>query len=149
MAILVTGGSGFIGLAVCEHILAERKNVVILDQGAPPAAFLRAIEKLPGRLTIRTGSVLDPGALREAFSGGRKRAMREGTNVFRVLVKTLFKAGIITDRTIHVYAAWLDTQALEAEGDQMVGDAIAADGIKYLREINRSRRVIGQKLTAA
>jgi hypothetical protein len=92
---------------------------------------------------------LDPKVLREsvreAFSGGRKRAMRESTNVFRVLVKTLFKAGIITDRTIHVYAAWLDTEALEAEGDAMVGDAIAAEGIEYLREINRTRRVIGQK----
>ena len=56
-----------------------------------------------------------------------------------------FKAGIITDRTIHVYAAWLDTEGLQAEGDAMVGDAIAAEGIEYLREINRKRRVIGQK----
>lgn len=92
---------------------------------------------------------LDPKVLREsvreAFAGGRKRAMREGTNIFRVLVKTLFKAGIITDRTIHVYAAWLDTEALSAEGEAMVGDAIAADGIEYLREINRARRTIGQK----
>jgi hypothetical protein len=92
---------------------------------------------------------LDPVVLREsvreAFAGGRKRAMREGTNVFRVLVKTLFKAGIVTERTMHVYAAWLDTDALEAEGDAMVGDAIAADGIEYLRDINRRRRTIGQK----
>lgn len=92
---------------------------------------------------------LDPKVLREsvreAFSGGRKRAMRESTNIFRVLVKTLFKAGIITDRTRQVYAAWLDTDALEAEGDAMVGDAIAAAGIEYLRDINRTRRVIGQK----
>jgi hypothetical protein len=92
---------------------------------------------------------LDPTVLREsvreAFGGGRKRAMRESTNIFRVLVKTLFKADIVTDRTIHVYAAWLDTEALEAEGDAMVGDAIAAEGIAYLREINRKRRVIGQK----
>jgi hypothetical protein len=92
---------------------------------------------------------LDPKVLRdsvrEAFSGGRKRAMRESTNIFRVLVKTLFKAGIITDRTIKIYAAWLDTDALEAEGDTMVDDAIAAEGIEYLREINRHRRVIGQK----
>jgi len=36
-------------------------------------------------------------------------------------------------------------RALEAEGDTMVGDAIAAEGIEYLREINRKRRVIGQK----
>jgi hypothetical protein len=34
---------------------------------------------------------------------------------------------------------------LEAEGDTMVGDAITAEGIEYLREINKKRRVIGQK----
>ncbi|HKS88186.1 MAG TPA: ferritin-like domain-containing protein [Stellaceae bacterium] len=92
---------------------------------------------------------LDPVVLRdsvrEAFSGGRKRAMRESTNIFRVLVKTLLKAGLVTERTIHVYAAWLDTEAIEAEGDAMVGDAVAADGIEYLREINCQRRTIGQK----
>jgi hypothetical protein len=87
-------------------------------------------------------------SIRERFADGRKKAMRESTNVFRVLVKTLLKAGIITDRTIHIYAAWVDTDALDAEGDTMIGDAIAADGIDYLRAINAKRRVIGQKAVA-
>lgn len=107
------------------------------------------LSSLAQRAYIYEAFGLDPKMLREsvreAFAGGRKRAMREGTNVFRVLVKTLFKAGIITNRTIHVYAAWLDTDRLAAEGDTMVGDTIAAEGIEYLREINRKRRVIGQK----
>jgi hypothetical protein len=107
------------------------------------------LSSLAQRTYIYEAFGLDVGRLRdsvrEAFSGGRKRAMRENTNIFRVLVKTLFKAGIITDRTINVYAAWLDTEALEAEGDAMIGDAIAAEGIEYLREINSGRRVIGQK----
>ncbi len=111
------------------------------------------LSSLAQRAYIYKAFGLDPKVLRESvresFTGGRRRAMRESTNIFRVLVKTLFKAGIITDRTIHVYAAWLDTQALEAEGDAMVGDAIAAEGIEYLREINRKRRVIGQKPTLA
>jgi hypothetical protein len=87
-------------------------------------------------------------SVRESFAGGRKNSLREGTNIFRVLVKTLLKAGIITDRTIHIYAAWVDTDELDAEGDTMVGDAIAAEGIEYLRAINAKRRVIGQKATA-
>ena len=107
------------------------------------------LSSLAQRSYIYQSFGLDPEVLRqsvhEAFAGGRKRAMAEGTNIFRVLVKTLFKAGIITDRTIHVYDTWLDTEALEAEGEAMVGDAVAADGIEYLREINRKRRVIGQK----
>ena len=87
-------------------------------------------------------------SVRESFSGGRKNSLREGTNIFRVLVKTLLKAGIVTDRTIHIYAAWVDTEGLQAEGETMVGDAIAAEGIEYLRAINSKRRVIGQKPTA-
>ncbi|HWB52154.1 MAG TPA: ferritin-like domain-containing protein [Stellaceae bacterium] len=87
-------------------------------------------------------------SVREVFSGGRKNALREGSNIFRVLVKTLLKAGIVTDRTIHIYAAWVDTDELDAEGDAMVGDAIAAEGIEYLRAINAGRRVIGRKATA-
>src|SRR5580704_7770979 len=87
-------------------------------------------------------------SVRESFAGGRKNSLREGTNIFRVLVKTLLKAGIVTDRTIHIYAAWVDTDELDAEGDTMVGDAIAAEGIEYLRAINAKRRVIGQKATA-
>ncbi|HTZ38235.1 MAG TPA: ferritin-like domain-containing protein [Stellaceae bacterium] len=87
------------------------------------------------------------GSVKERFSGGRRNSLREGNNVFRVLVKTLLKAGIVTDRTIHIYAAWVDTDALEAEGDTMIGDAIAAEGIDYLRAINAKRRVIGQKPT--
>ncbi|QQS11574.1 MAG: ferritin-like domain-containing protein [Rhodospirillales bacterium] len=97
---------------------------------------------------------LDPAwvrdAVRERFGGNsRREGMKESTNIFRVLVKTLLKAGIITERTRHVYGAWVDMAELAGEGDYMVGDAIAADGIEYLREINRKRRVIGQKPIAA
>ena len=88
-------------------------------------------------------------AVMEAFTDSdRRRLMTQSTNIFRVLIKTLLKAGIITDRTIHIYAAWVDTNELDAEGDTMVGDAIAAEGIEYLRAINAGRRVIGQKVTA-
>ncbi len=86
-------------------------------------------------------------AVRERFgSNSRKNSMKESTNIFRVLVKTLLKAGIITERTRHVYSPWLDMDELAGEGDSMIGDAVAAEGIDYLREINRKRRVIGQKL---
>ena len=40
--------------------------------------------------------------------------MRESTNIFRVLIKTLFKAGIITERTKPIYAAWVDMEELRA-----------------------------------
>jgi hypothetical protein len=62
--------------------------------------------------------------------------MKEATNIFRVLIKTLLNAGIITDRTRAFYAVYVDMDELKAEGDSMVGDAIAEDGIKFLQEIN-------------
>jgi hypothetical protein len=52
------------------------------------------------------------------------------------LVKTLWNAGIITDRTRAFYAMYVDFDEFNAEGEEMVGDAIAADGIRYLQTIN-------------
>jgi len=62
--------------------------------------------------------------------------MKEQTNIFRVLVKTLVNAGIITDRTKAFYSMYVDIDELKGEGDKMVGDDIAEEGIKYLQEIN-------------
>jgi P-aminobenzoate N-oxygenase AurF len=66
----------------------------------------------------------------------RREGMKEATNIFRVLIKTLLKAGIITDRTKAYYAAYVDMDELKREGDEMVGDAIAEEGIEYLKTIN-------------
>jgi len=65
-----------------------------------------------------------------------REEMLEATNIFRVLVKTLLKAGIITERTAGNYAAFVDIQELYKEGDWMVGDDIAEEGIKQLIRIN-------------
>lgn len=75
----------------------------------------------------------------EAFTDDdRREQMKEGTNIFRVLIKTLVKAGIITDRTKDFYSTYVDMDELKNEGDRMVGDDIAEDGIKYLKTINFS-----------
>ena len=65
--------------------------------------------------------------------------MKESTNIFRVLIKTLLNAGLITDRTRAFYGMYVDMDELKAEGDRMVGDDIAEEGIKYLQEINFPR----------
>jgi hypothetical protein len=66
----------------------------------------------------------------------RREDMKEATNIFRVLVKTLLNAGIITDRTKAFYGVYVDIDELKSEGDKMVGDDIAEEGIKFLQEIN-------------
>ena len=53
------------------------------------------------------------------------------------------------DRTRELYATWVDLGEMQAEGDEMVGDAIAAEGIEFLKSIKEGRRVIGQKPLAA
>jgi hypothetical protein len=66
----------------------------------------------------------------------RREDMKEATNIFRVLVKTLLNAGIITDRTKAFYGVYVDIDELKSEGDKMVGDDIAEEGIKFLQEVN-------------
>jgi len=66
----------------------------------------------------------------------RREAMSESTDIFRVLVKTLLKAGIITDRTKDFYSVYVNLDELRAEGDRMIGDDIADEGLEYLKEIN-------------
>jgi len=74
--------------------------------------------------------------LEVATDDERRERMKESTDIFRVLIKTLLNAGIITDRTKAFYATYVDMDELKAEGDEMVGDAIAEEGIKYLQTVN-------------
>ena len=72
----------------------------------------------------------------------RREDMKETANIFRVLIKTLLNAGIITDRTRAFYGMYVDMEELKAEGDRMVGDDIAEEGIKYLQAINFKDRAL-------
>ena len=88
-------------------------------------------------------------AVMEAFGDkDRRESMTDNTNIFRVLIKTLLKAGIITDRTRSVYGQWVDMEELKAEDDEVVGTDIAESTMVELREINGSRKKIGRNLRA-
>ena len=78
----------------------------------------------------------------------RREEMKKATNIFRVLIKTLLNAGIISDRTRAFYGMYVDMDELKAEGETMVGDAIADEGIKYLQEINFKKPSITTLLAA-
>jgi hypothetical protein len=89
-------------------------------------------------------------AIEEAFGDERRREqMKQSANIFRVLVKTLAKAGIITERTRPFYALYVDLDELKREGDRMVGDDIAEDGIRYLQTINFNDISLSHELLAA
>ena len=86
-------------------------------------------------------------AVLEAFGdASRREAMTEQTDIFRVLIKTLLKAGIITDRTRHIYAQWVDMDELNREDEEVVGTEVAENAIEELRSINSGRKRIGKAL---
>lgn len=70
MAVLITGGAGFVGLNVAEALLARGEEVVVFGREAVPDAAARAFAALPGRVTAIRGDVLDPEALAGAFRAG-------------------------------------------------------------------------------
>lgn len=87
------------------------------------------------------------GAMMEAITDeDRREMMKEGTNIFRTLIKTIQKAGLITDRTRDQYAFWVDLEALKDEGDRMVGDDIAEAAIPELIEISKTKGKIIRKI---
>ncbi len=89
-------------------------------------------------------------AVLEAFTDAdRRKSMTEGTNIFRVLIKTLLKAGIITERTRPVYAQWVDMDELAREDDEVAGADVAESAIVELREINRGRQRLVRSLRSA
>jgi hypothetical protein len=88
-------------------------------------------------------------AVMEAFGDADRRDnMTDSTNIFRVLIKTLLKAGIITERTRPTYAAWVDMEELAGEEDEVVGTDIAEAAMSELQDINRDRNRLARPLRA-
>ncbi|MEJ1967755.1 MAG: ferritin-like domain-containing protein [Rhizomicrobium sp.] len=89
-------------------------------------------------------------AIMEAFTDeDRRESMKQSANIFRVLVKTLLNAGIITERTKAFYGMYVDMDELKNEGVRMIGDDIAEEGIRYLQTINFGDNSKGTTLLAA
>lgn len=67
MSTLITGGCGFIGLALAEQLLRQGRRVVLFDRNPLPAGLRAALPD--GALEVVTGDILDVAAL--------QRVMRE------------------------------------------------------------------------
>jgi nucleoside-diphosphate-sugar epimerase len=57
MAVLITGGAGFVGLNVAENLLARGADVILFGPSAPPPAALTSLERHPGQLSLAHGDV--------------------------------------------------------------------------------------------
>ncbi len=126
-----------------EDWTAHCAQKLFFDRGAPDqmAAMFTPYGLDPERVTA---AIVERRKMRDA-----DRRIRSETNIFRVLIKTLLKAGLITGRTRSFYAMYVDLEELAGEGDRMVGDDIAEEGIRYLQEINFVDRPRGAAAVAA
>lgn len=68
MSILVTGGTGFVGLNVIEALLMRGEHVVVMDRRPFPMAFLRAIGSMKDFVCHESGDVCDQFAVDAVFA---------------------------------------------------------------------------------
>jgi hypothetical protein len=115
---------------IVEDWAAHCAQALLFDRGSPAQQAA-----LYGEFGLDPERVIADIVKRRAERDPTRR-FRGETNIFRVLIKTLFNAGLITERTRPFYAAYVDMDELQAEGTRMVGDDIAEEGIRYLQAIN-------------
>ena len=115
---------------IVEDWAAHCAQSLLFDRGSPDqnAAMFQDFGLDPQR-------VIEDIMKRRAERDPTRRFKGE-TNIFRVLIKTLFNAGLITARTRGFYAMYVDMDEVQAEGSHMPGDDIAEEGIRYLQTIN-------------
>lgn len=68
MSILVTGGTGFVGLNVIEALLKRGEHVVVMDRRPLPKAFLKAIGSKQSLVCLEAGDVSDQAAVDAVFA---------------------------------------------------------------------------------
>ena len=103
MAVLLTGGTGFVGLNVAEALLARGLTVVLHALDAAPDAARAEFAKLPGRLIEIRGDARDTDTL---------AALARTHGVERVVYATAITAGPARER--HAAARILETNAVAA-----------------------------------
>jgi len=75
VSILITGGSGFLGLNLAEYLLGRGEHLVIHGHVPPPEAALAELKRLPGRLVSATGDISDAPALAQLMRQQHVRRM--------------------------------------------------------------------------
>ena len=67
MRVLITGGGGFVGLALAQALLEDGHGVVLFDRRPPPQVFLDAVRHAADRLSVVQGDVCSEEDIDRAF----------------------------------------------------------------------------------
>ena len=100
MAVLVTGGAGFVGLNLIERLLERGRETVAFDRRPLPESAMRDFGPLPGTLHVAAGDVADSADVESVFANhaidavvhaavitsGSERERTDGGAVIRVNV---------------------------------------------------------------
>lgn len=81
MTIMITGGSGFVGLNIAHRLLSQGKHVVMFDRNAQPESLGLTFDSLPGKISWITGSVTDRTHLIDAATQHDVRALVHGAAI--------------------------------------------------------------------
>lgn len=138
MRVLITGGAGFVGLALAQALLEQGAEVHLFDTRPPPLVFLEAMRAHAARLTVQQGSVSDDASVRVACQGvshvfhgaavtaGPQREANEPLDVFDVNVGgTVRVLRAAADQGVKrfVYPSSLTVYGADIEGDGLLAEA--------------------------
>ena len=71
MSVLITGGTGFVGLGIAEALLARGEKVALYGLEPPPPAAKPAFERLQGKVIALIGDVRDTGGLERLIADAK------------------------------------------------------------------------------
>lgn len=133
MSIMITGGAGFVGLNIIEHLLDDGHDVVSFGLEPPPPAFLAAVSGKPGSVHAVVGDVRDADALRNTMSSYGVRSLIHGAAITAGLQREESNPQSIAE------VNFLGTlQVLEAARSQGVGRVVQlGSGAVFGRSVKR------------
>lgn len=127
--VLITGGAGFIGLALTRSMLASGHDITILDNFSPQ---IHDSDQLPDdiadRVTLIRADVRDVATLREAVRGKHcvvHLAAETGTG------QSMYQIGHYFDVNVQATAALLDVLQNDAAGDTLETIVVASSRAIY------------------
>ena len=101
MAVLVTGGGGFVGLNLVEALLERGEEVILFDSGALPAAAQRGLSRYRTQLNVARGDVRDAAQVHQVFETHRIGAIAHCAAVTSGAARESRDAATIVNINVH------------------------------------------------